>query len=175
MYISNVISSLLFNTVPGPEDSEYSCAAWKRVPTTLEVIFALALPYRPPESPVGAFLWRKRVWFESTFALTMLQPWEKLCLRECRFPVPAVPYQAGRCSVFHVAHRHFAAVFFIHSSWILLLTALVLYFPNEIAYLIARGRYYLFGEEPVEAAVATAVGEAVTKLNATASRVLTEL
>ena len=82
MYISNVISSLLFNTVPGPEDSEYSCAAWKRVPTTLEVIFALALPYRPPESPVGAFLWRKRVWFESTFALTMLQPWEKVLISE---------------------------------------------------------------------------------------------
>ena len=80
MYINNVLSSLLFNTVPGPEDAEYSCATWKRVPTTLEVIFALALPYTPPASPVGAFLWRKRVWFESTFALTMLQPWEKLCL-----------------------------------------------------------------------------------------------
>ena len=78
MYISNVISSLLFNTVPGPEDSEYSCAAWKRVPTTLEVIFALALPYRPPESPVGAFLWRWRFWLETTIGLSLLEPWEKL-------------------------------------------------------------------------------------------------
>lgn len=55
----------------------------------------------------------------------------------------------------------------IHSSWILLLTALVLYFPNECTYLITRGRYYLFGDEPVAAAA--------TKLNATAGRLLIEL
>ena len=48
----------------------------------LLVLFGLALPYRPPESSLGAFLWRRRLWFETTFALSMLQPWEKLVLRE---------------------------------------------------------------------------------------------
>ena len=67
-----------------PEDCEYSLPSWKRVPSTRDVLFGLALPYRPPESSLGAFLWRKRLWFETTFALSMLQPWEKLMLRECQ-------------------------------------------------------------------------------------------
>ena len=64
-------------------EHEYSLPAWKRVPTTADVLFGLALPYRPPESSLGAYLWRKRLWFESTFALSMLQPWEKIMLRTC--------------------------------------------------------------------------------------------
>jgi hypothetical protein len=34
--------------------------------------------YRPPKSALGAFLWRRRMWFEATFALSMLEPWEKV-------------------------------------------------------------------------------------------------
>ena len=34
--------------------------------------------YRPPKSALGAFLWRRQIWFEATFALSMLEPWEKL-------------------------------------------------------------------------------------------------
>ena len=64
------------------ERCEYSLPSWKRVPSTTDVLFGLALPYRPPESSLGAFLWRRRLWFETTFALSMLQPWEKLVLRE---------------------------------------------------------------------------------------------
>lgn len=30
-------------------------------------------------SPVRIFLWKKRVWFESTFALSVMEPWERLC------------------------------------------------------------------------------------------------
>lgn len=38
-------------------------------------------PYHPPKSAVRAFFWRRRVLFESTFAFTMLEPWEKILLR----------------------------------------------------------------------------------------------
>ncbi|KAG9079970.1 hypothetical protein FRC06_007233 [Ceratobasidium sp. 370] len=30
------------------------------------------------KSPVRKFLWRKRVWFESTFALSVMEPWERM-------------------------------------------------------------------------------------------------
>jgi hypothetical protein len=30
-------------------------------------------------SPVRKFAWRKRVWFESTFGLSVMEPWERLC------------------------------------------------------------------------------------------------
>ena len=80
MYFQNVVSSLLYNTVATPEQAEYSCATWKSTPTLFEVVFGFALPYSPPKSAVGKFLWRKRMWLETTFALSMLQPWEKLCL-----------------------------------------------------------------------------------------------
>lgn len=79
-YFHNVMSSVLFNSVPNQEQAEYSVASWKHTPTTFDVFFSLALPYRPPKSRLGAYLWRKRMWFEATFALTMLQPWEKLFL-----------------------------------------------------------------------------------------------
>ena len=38
----------------------------------------------PPKdaSSLRIFLWRQRMWFESTFVLSMLEPWEKVLLRE---------------------------------------------------------------------------------------------
>lgn len=59
-----------------------SRAEWIREPTTLQVIFHPALPYQPPRSAAGVFLWRRRVWFETTFALSMLEPWEKVLISE---------------------------------------------------------------------------------------------
>ena len=35
----------------------------------------------------------------------------------------------------------------MHSSWILLLTAILLYFPDNWAYFSGRANYYLFGKE----------------------------
>ncbi|CAE6425320.1 unnamed protein product [Rhizoctonia solani] len=29
------------------------------------------------KSPLRKFLWRKRVWFESTFGLSVMEPWER--------------------------------------------------------------------------------------------------
>jgi Small subunit of serine palmitoyltransferase-like len=36
--------------------------------------------YSSPKSGLGKFLWRKKMWVESTFALTMLERWEKILI-----------------------------------------------------------------------------------------------
>jgi hypothetical protein len=42
-----------------------------------------SLTRRPsPSSLVARFFWQKWIWFESTFVLSMLEPWEKILLRE---------------------------------------------------------------------------------------------
>ncbi|TFY50201.1 hypothetical protein EVG20_g11660 [Dentipellis fragilis] len=42
-------------------------------------LFSLELaPFEPPQSFLGAFLWRKRMWFETTFGLSVFEPWEKI-------------------------------------------------------------------------------------------------
>ena len=92
-YFQSLLSALFFNTTPSVEDSEYSIPTWKRVPTTFDVIFGFVLPYTAPKSAFGAFLWRKRVWFETTFALTMMEPWEKILLSA--LPVFRAP--SSRC------------------------------------------------------------------------------
>ncbi|KAF8901144.1 hypothetical protein CPB84DRAFT_976487 [Gymnopilus junonius] len=33
-----------------------------------------------PSSRLAVFWWRRRMWFESTFVLSMLEPWEKVLL-----------------------------------------------------------------------------------------------
>ena len=48
----------------------------------------------PPKSKLGYFLWRRRMWFESTFALTVMEPWEKVVMRKLPknlYVVPAHP------------------------------------------------------------------------------------
>ena len=35
-----------------------------------------------PSSALGQFFWRRRMWFEATFVLSMLEPWEKILLRK---------------------------------------------------------------------------------------------
>lgn len=56
----------------------YSVAEWTRQPSSFEAIFGLELPYKPPKNPIAAHVWRWRLWGEVTFALSMLEPWEKL-------------------------------------------------------------------------------------------------
>ena len=71
-------------TVANPDyyTSAMSYQEWKREPTTTQVLFGLQLPYRPPRSLLGKFFWRQRVWVEVTFALSMLEPWEKFLVSE---------------------------------------------------------------------------------------------
>ena len=51
-------------------------------PSTVAVMTSLSLSNQPPTSAVGAFVWRCRMWFECTFAFTMLEPWEKILCGE---------------------------------------------------------------------------------------------
>ena len=60
----------------------YSVAEWTRQPSSFEAVFGLELPYKPPKNPIAAYIWRWRLWGEVTFALSMLQPWEKLLTRK---------------------------------------------------------------------------------------------
>ena len=86
-------SSLYRTTTPAITDPAYYTAAmsyaeWKHEPTTMQVLFRLHLPYRPPRSLLGRFLWRQRLWVEVTFALSMLEPWEKFLVCECSLCLP---------------------------------------------------------------------------------------
>ncbi|PSR76378.1 hypothetical protein PHLCEN_2v8474 [Hermanssonia centrifuga] len=121
--------------VLSPSDCEYSIPTWKRVPSTFDVLFGLRLPYRPPPNAIGAFLWRKRVWVETTFALTMLQPWEKFML-----------------------------VTIMNTLLTLLVTGLYLYFPTHLSFLFERAKYYLLGLEPSTTITSTTtVAESISK------------
>jgi len=44
---------------------------------------------RKPKSPLQQFFWRRRMWFESTFVFSMLEPWEKVMLCMSFFVSPS--------------------------------------------------------------------------------------
>ena len=76
---------------------------WKREVSLAQVLFRPQLPYRKPEGAVARFFWRKRLWLEVTFALSMLEPWEKILVSECHvsvhpssLPRPAHAHDATR-------------------------------------------------------------------------------
>ncbi|KAJ7054074.1 hypothetical protein C8F01DRAFT_1163803 [Mycena amicta] len=83
---------------------------------------------RRPESAVGVFLWRRRMWFESTF------PWEKILLCAMHMLKPPL------VSIF-------AILFFLVCSGI------VLYLPQHLADMKGRTIYYLWGQEGGERAL----------------------
>ncbi|KAF9465887.1 hypothetical protein BDZ94DRAFT_1132914, partial [Collybia nuda] len=73
---------------------------------------------RRPTSKIGIFFWRRRVWFESTFVLSMLEPWEKVMLM----------------------------TIFV-SLYILVLTGLFRFLPRHLVVMQRRAVYYLWGQE----------------------------
>ncbi|KAJ7254632.1 hypothetical protein B0H12DRAFT_972904, partial [Mycena haematopus] len=73
---------------------------------------------RPTSSKLAVVLWRGRMWFESTFALSMLEPWEKILLITI-----------------------FVALFTLVCSGI------VTYFPQHLVVMQRRAVYYLWGQE----------------------------
>ncbi|KAI0764684.1 hypothetical protein C8Q74DRAFT_1205469 [Fomes fomentarius] len=89
---------------------------WKRTPSTVEALFAIDLPYRPPKNPVGAFLWRQRIWIETTCGLSLLEPWEKLLV-----------------------------LTILHLFLTLLCTGVYKFAPQQVSQLYRRALYYLFG------------------------------
>jgi len=82
---------------------------------------------RPPSkdaSSLRIFLWRRRMWFESTFVLSMLEPWEKVLLREfqhlwfCQVMLATISYQF-QCSpsFFFLSSLACSSIFLIISTW----------------------------------------------------------
>jgi len=73
--------------------------------------------YPRPKNAVGLFLWRRQMWFESTFALSMLEPWEKLLVMSILITLMT-----------------------------LVMTGLYSYMPHRVVEIQRRALYYLFGE-----------------------------
>jgi len=90
--------------------------------------------YRPPKSALGAFLWRRKMWVEATFALSMLEPWEKLLV-----------------------------VTIVLLIMTLVLTGLYQYMPHHLAVMQRRSTYYLFGQEGAERSMWQWVGSSTPK------------
>ncbi|KAH7340698.1 hypothetical protein B0J17DRAFT_652441 [Rhizoctonia solani] len=68
------------------------------------------------KSPMRMFLWRKRVWFESTFGLSVMEPWE----------------------------RNMVLTFFF-IAWALLVIACYRTLPNTLEFWTERTMFYLHG------------------------------
>ncbi|PCH42007.1 hypothetical protein WOLCODRAFT_73317 [Wolfiporia cocos MD-104 SS10] len=94
---------------------------WRRVPTAAAAIFGITIPYRPPTNPIGAFLWRKRILFETTTGLALLERWEKILM-----------------------------LCIVYSILTLVVTGLYKYAPQYAVFVKHRTAYYLFGQEPEE-------------------------
>ncbi|KAF5381663.1 hypothetical protein D9615_005463 [Tricholomella constricta] len=71
---------------------------------------------RKPQSKFAIFLWRRRMWIESTFAFTVMEQWEKILL----------------ITIFAV-------------MFVLLITGLIKYLPQRLAVMQRRAVYYLWG------------------------------
>ncbi|KAG8935590.1 hypothetical protein FRC02_007518 [Tulasnella sp. 418] len=80
----------------------------------------------PPEGTLKRFLWEKRVWVEATFALSMLEPWEKIIV---------------------------LTVFLIASG--LLVTSIYLYFPQHLSFIRRRALFYIFGDDKLSTTTAS--------------------
>lgn len=137
-------------------------ASWKREPTTADVLFGLALPYRPPRSWLGAFIWRRRVWLETTFALSMLENWEKGFLS-------CVPLFFFLFSFFFFSFPPTdtpLTVIVSYALFTLVLTATYLYLPHHILFLRERAAYYLLGQSPDPSFATTVVSATLTSPSA---------
>jgi len=72
---------------------------------------------RTPSSAIRRFLWRRQIWFESTFALSMLEPWEKMLIFGVLLLIitlsvtSAVRYLPGHVSI--ISRR---ALFYLHGT-----------------------------------------------------------
>ncbi|KAF9004589.1 hypothetical protein BDQ17DRAFT_1213966, partial [Cyathus striatus] len=73
---------------------------------------------RPPKSRLGLFFWRQRMWFESTFVLSMLEPWEKVLL----LSILAITFT-------------------------LLMSGIFTYLPRHVLLMQRRAVYYLWGQD----------------------------
>lgn len=108
---------------------------WRRVPATAAALFGITIPYRPPSNRIGAFFWRKRMLFEATTGLCLLESWEKTLM-----------------------------LFLIYSILTLAITGVYKYAPQSAVYVTQRTAYYFLGHEPEHSATAPVVDWTVHNL-----------
>ncbi|CAG7850221.1 SubName: Full=Uncharacterized protein {ECO:0000313/EMBL:CCA74301.1} [Serendipita indica DSM 11827] len=76
------------------------------------------LRYPIPQSTLGRIIWRKWMWVEATFALSMLERWEKILV-----------------------------VIFFFLALVLFVAGTTRYLPHHLLFLTRRARFYLLGNE----------------------------
>ncbi|EIW60067.1 uncharacterized protein TRAVEDRAFT_119988 [Trametes versicolor FP-101664 SS1] len=96
---------------------------WKREATIPQILFGLRCPYGKPSSPVARFFWRRRIWIEATFALSMMEPWER-----------------------------FIVMYVVYAILLALAFAAFFYLPHHLSFLHGRAAYYLYGSDAAGAA-----------------------
>ncbi|WRT66412.1 uncharacterized protein IL334_003368 [Kwoniella shivajii] len=81
------------------------------------------MPHYPARPPPGIrrVIWNQRIWLESTFATSMMQPWEVALI-----------------------------VTVLATVTLLIWFSIYTYLPSHIAYLARRWSYYVYGDENVE-------------------------
>ncbi|KAG8943927.1 hypothetical protein FRC04_002415 [Tulasnella sp. 424] len=94
------------------------------------------IAHRAPAGRLEQWIWRKRLWFESTFILIVLEPWEKLLV----------------CTVFALL-----AVFFTWSVYY--------YLPAQMQSMYTRTKYYILGDEGAQAEALTFILRQATSSN----------
>lgn len=94
-------------------------------------------PYKPPRSKLGALLWRKRIWFETTFGASVLEPWEKTLF--CAL-VTGVSIVASHDLLLTVLDTVLALVSTLFWAWV------YKYLPHQLMSMALRARYYVSGE-----------------------------
>jgi hypothetical protein len=86
------------------------------------------------------FLWRQRMWFESTFVLSMLEPWEKVLLRKPN----AYPESNAQ---FTNQPFNPTVVSILAFFCMLVVTGLFKHLPHHLDLMLRRAVYYLWGQE----------------------------
>jgi hypothetical protein len=118
----------------------------------------LPLVYRPPRSPLLRFFWKWQIRFEATFALSMLEGWEKILIGTSPPPV-------SRCHAY-LMNFMIRAVALMALFWGLLITGIYRYFPYHLQFLYKRTVYYLSGTEQNDWTSVRGVGAAVLSTKA---------
>lgn len=118
------------------------------------------IAHRAPVGRLEQWIWRKRLWFESTFILIVLEPWEKLLVCEYSFTliVSCEDSSIGGLPPFSLG-TVFAllAVFFAWSVYY--------YLPAQLQFIYTRTKYYVLGEEGAQAEALTFILRQATSSN----------
>jgi len=117
----------------------------------------LSLIYRPPRSTLRQFLWRWRMCFESTFALSMFEGWEKILIGASPPRLEDDVYSESLTMRVVTLMATFCA---------LLVTGIYRYLPYHLQFLYQRAVYYLSGTEQKDWTSVRGVGVAMLSTKA---------